>query len=82
MLKDKYTFQEINEFQKKPLNEKIKLSVEVLRQSDVLSRHNIALAFSGGKDSEVVADLIERFCPELHKRILCNGRTLEKRIRM
>ena len=24
MLKDKYTFQEINEFQKKPLNEKIK----------------------------------------------------------
>ena len=30
MLKDKYTFQEINEFQKKPLNEKIKLSVEVL----------------------------------------------------
>lgn len=71
MLKDKYTFQEINEFQKKPLNEKIKLSVEVLRQSDVLSRHNIALAFSGGKDSEVVADLIERFCPELHKRILC-----------
>ena len=68
MLKGKYTFEEINAAQKLPLNEKIKTALEVLRQAATLSRHHIAIAFSGGKDSQVVADLVERFLPELHKK--------------
>lgn len=32
MLKDKYTFEEINAAQKLPLNEKIKTAIEVLKQ--------------------------------------------------
>lgn len=67
-LKENYTFAEINAAQKLPLNEKIKISLEVLKQVQQISRHGIGIAFSGGKDSEVVADLIERFCPELHKK--------------
>ena len=54
-----------------PLEEKISLSVEVLRKAYKLSRHNVAIAFSGGKDSTVVADLIERFLPEEFSRTFC-----------
>lgn len=71
MLKEKYSFKEIIEAQKRPLEEKISLSVEVLRKAYKLSRHNVAIAFSGGKDSTVVADLIERFLPEEFSRTFC-----------
>lgn len=71
MIKNKYTFKEIIELQKLPLEDKIDFSVEVLRRTAELSSHNVAIAFSGGKDSLVVADLIERFVPDLHKRVLC-----------
>lgn len=70
-IKDKYSFKEIIKLQKQPLQKKIKFAVKVLKEADKLSQHNIALAFSGGKDSQVVADLIERFVPELHNRIYC-----------
>lgn len=63
-IKDKYTFKEVYELQKLPLDTKIKISVEVLRRAFEISKHNIALAFSGGKDSQVVADLAERYLPE------------------
>ena len=56
-LKNQYTFREIVEYQKAPLDEKIALSVEVLRKISTMSSHNIALAFSGGKDSLVCADI-------------------------
>jgi 3'-phosphoadenosine 5'-phosphosulfate sulfotransferase (PAPS reductase)/FAD synthetase len=62
-IKDKYTFKEVYELQKLPLDTKIKISVEVLRRAFEISKHNIALAFSGGKDSQVVADLAERYLP-------------------
>ena len=66
-----YTFGEIIAYQKLPLAEKISMSIDVLKQAEKLTSHKIALAFSGGKDSLVVSDLIERFLPELHKRMLC-----------
>lgn len=69
MLKDKYSFAEVRELQKMPLELKISLAKEVLTEVFKLSKHNIAIAFSGGKDSQVVADLIERFFPEEHKRV-------------
>ena len=71
MIKDNYTFKEIIEAQKKPLEEKIHLSVDVLRKAYALSRHNVAIAFSGGKDSTVVADLIERFLPTEFSKTFC-----------
>lgn len=70
-IKGSYSFKEIIEAQKMPLEQKIDISVAVLREAAKLSTHNIALAFSGGKDSEVVSDIIERFIPELHERIFC-----------
>ena len=70
-IKDTYSFAEICEYQKAPLGDKITLSVEILKRAGNISRHNIALAFSGGKDSLVCADLCERFLPELHVRMLC-----------
>ncbi len=70
-IKPSYSFAEIIALQKAPLDDKIALSVEILRRVVSLSSHNVAIAFSGGKDSEVVADLIERFVPELHAKTLC-----------
>lgn len=70
-IKPAYTFKEIIELQKLPLEEKIKISVEVLEQVEKLTSHNIAIAFSGGKDSLVVADLIERFLPKLNSKVFC-----------
>ena len=70
-IKDKYTFKEVYELQKLPLDTKIKISVEVLRRAFEISKHNIALAFSGGKDSQVVADLAERYLPEYFPKMLC-----------
>lgn len=70
-IKPSYTFKEVYELQKLPLTVKVEISVEVLRQAFELSKHNIALAFSGGKDSQVVADLAERYLPEYFSRMLC-----------
>lgn len=71
MLKEKYSFSEIIALQKLPLVEKIKIAVEVIEKISEISKNNVAIAFSGGKDSQVVADLIERFAPELHARMYC-----------
>ena len=53
------------------LEEKIELSIEVLKEAYAKSYHNVALAFSGGKDSTVVADMIERFLPKEFSRTHC-----------
>lgn len=70
-IKPSYSYKEIFELQKLPLEIKEKISVEVLERSFRLSRHRIALAFSGGKDSQVVSDLIERNFPYKFKEIHC-----------
>lgn len=70
-IKDSYKFNEIHALQKLPLETKIKISAEVLRRAFDLSKHKSALAFSGGKDSQVVADLAERFLPEQFQRLYC-----------
>ena len=71
MIKSNYTFGEIIELQRLPLSDKVTFSIEVLQQCEKITSHNVALAFSGGKDSLVVADLVERFVPTLHGKILC-----------
>lgn len=70
-IKPEYTFHEIIEFQKLPLEIKERITVEVLKQAFDLSNHRIAIAFSGGKDSEVVSDVVERNFPEKAKEIYC-----------
>lgn len=70
-IKPSYRFSEIIEFQKLPLDTKIKISAEVLRQALSLSRHTSAVAFSGGKDSQVVSDMIERFFPQEFEQVHC-----------
>ena len=71
-IKPSYRFAEINEMQKLPLEVKEQISIEIIRQAISLSKHKIAIAFSGGKDSEVVADLFERNFPEDFKKGLWN----------
>lgn len=71
IVKPTYKFAEVNQLQKLPLNDKIVASVQVIGEALTLCRHRAAIAFSGGKDSEVVADLIERFYPEQFKNVHC-----------
>lgn len=70
-IKSEYTFKEIFELQKLPLEVKEQISVEVIGQALSECRHVPAVAFSGGKDSEVVSDLIERNFPEQFKKVHC-----------
>lgn len=70
-IKNHYSFKEIIEAQKESLEDKIKFSVGVLSFALNLGKHAKCIAFSGGKDSEVVADLIERFLPEQFQNVHC-----------
>lgn len=55
------TFNQLREEQEKPLDYKIDRAVEALICGFSVSKHTTALAFSGGKDSTVLWDLIRRF---------------------
>ncbi|MBR1555708.1 MAG: phosphoadenosine phosphosulfate reductase family protein [Oscillospiraceae bacterium] len=70
-IKPTYKFREISELQKLPLDVKIQISVEVIRRALRKSPYLKAVAFSGGKDSQVVSDLMERFFPYEFKQIHC-----------
>lgn len=71
-IRSSYSFKEINTYTKElSLETKERISVEVIKRALKLCRHKAAIAFSGGKDSEVVADLIERYFPEEFKRVHC-----------
>ena len=69
-IKDRYSFREVIDLQKLSLEEKELISAEVIRIS-LRRAERPAIAFSGGKDSQVVADMIERYCPEEFERVLC-----------
>ena len=70
-IKPAYTFREINDLAKLPLEVKEKITCEVILRAARLSRHNMAIAFSGGKDSQVVADIFERYLPDEFERVHC-----------
>ncbi|MCR5141861.1 MAG: phosphoadenosine phosphosulfate reductase family protein [Ruminococcus sp.] len=70
-IKDNYKFKEINRLMKLTLDDKIQIAVDVIGEALRLSRHTAAIAFSGGKDSEVVADLIERHYPAEFEDVHC-----------
>jgi len=62
-------FAELEAEQKKPLAYKIDRACEAIEKAFSLSRHVPALAFSGGKDSTVLWDLIRRYFPHLEPRL-------------
>ena len=71
-IKPSYRFKEINKYMKElSLDVKELIAAEIIGQALELCKHKAAIAFSGGKDSEVVADLIERYYPEHFKNVHC-----------
>lgn len=62
-------WRELEKEQVKPLEYKIARAVKIIRKAAAVSKHRIALAFSAGKDSTVVADIIRRFCPDIWLRM-------------
>lgn len=57
-------FAELPDYQAWPLEKKIDRAVEWIGKGFEVSKHNQAIAFSGGKDSTVLADMILRFFPD------------------
>lgn len=65
MLQHKYTSKQLKEFQALPLERKINLSKTRLIEWYQLHNNKCFVAFSGGKDSTVVADLTAQVCKVL-----------------
>lgn len=63
------TYKQLEAEQEKTLDYKIEKAVEAIRKGFSVSKHTPALAFSGGKDSTVLWDIIRRFLPEEAKRL-------------
>lgn len=63
------TFNEVREEQGKSLDYKIEQAVKAIGEGFRVCRHVPALAFSGGKDSTVLWDLIRRYFPEQAERL-------------
>lgn len=57
-------FTELPAYQALPLKDKIDRAVEWIGKGFEASRYNQSIAFSGGKDSTVLADMICRFFPD------------------
>lgn len=58
-----YTFKEIIEKQKRPLEYKIDEACKAIEKSFEISRGGVAIAFSGGKDSTVLWHIIKTYFP-------------------
>lgn len=58
------TYKQLSVEQEQSLDYKIKKAVEALASGFAVCKHTPALAFSGGKDSTVLWDLVRRFLPE------------------
>jgi 3'-phosphoadenosine 5'-phosphosulfate sulfotransferase (PAPS reductase)/FAD synthetase len=58
-----YAYAEMQAMQAQPLEDKIRVAKDVIRQTFAQGR-KIALAFSGGKDSTALWRLIRETCPE------------------
>lgn len=63
------TYNTLAEEQKKPLDYKIEKAREAIARGFHVCRHTPALAFSGGKDSTVLWDLMRRYFPEQEQRL-------------
>lgn len=64
-----YSFKEIIEMQKLTLDEKVEISIEIIKEGLLLSQSKCALAFSGGKDSQVLWHLLKTYFSKEHKEV-------------
>lgn len=72
-----YTFKEVAEEQKKPLDYKIQKAVEAIAEGFRLSKGAVGLAFSGGKDSTVLWHLVRTYFPDAAYHIIFGNTTVE-----
>lgn len=72
-----YTFKEVIEEQKKPLDYKIQKAVDAIAEGFLLSRGAVGVAFSGGKDSTVLWHLIRTYFPDAEYNVIFGNTTVE-----
>lgn len=72
-----YSFKEIIEAQKAPLDYKIKKAVEAIQKGFELSKSAVGVAFSGGKDSTVLWHLIRTHFPDAKYHMIFGNTTVE-----
>lgn len=72
-----YTFKEVAEEQKKPLDYKIQKAVEAIAEGFRLSKGAVGLAFSGGKDSTVLWHLVRTYFPDEAYHVIFGNTTVE-----
>ncbi len=63
------TYKELAAEQALPLDDKISRATETIQKAFAVSKHTQAIAFSGGKDSTVLWDIIRRYFPEEAARV-------------
>jgi 3'-phosphoadenosine 5'-phosphosulfate sulfotransferase (PAPS reductase)/FAD synthetase len=73
----KVTYDELNAMQKWPLADKIIHAVAAIKEGIAVSKHHMAIAFSGGKDSTVLWWLIRTFFPDTHPYIIFGNTGVE-----
>ena len=72
-----YTFKEVAEEQKRPLDYKIQKAVEAIAEGFRLSKGAVGLAFSGGKDSTVLWHLVRTYFPDEAYHVIFGNTTVE-----
>lgn len=72
-----YSFKEVIEEQKQPLDYKIEKAVEAVSEAFKLSKGAVGLAFSGGKDSTVLWHLIKTYFPDAQYHVIFGNTTVE-----
>lgn len=72
-----FTFKEVIEEQKKPLEYKIQKAVEAIDEAFQLSKSAVGVAFSGGKDSTVLWHLIRTHFPDARYHVIFGNTTVE-----
>lgn len=72
-----YTFKEVIEAQKRPLEEKIQAAVEAISEAFQVSKSAVGLAFSGGKDSTVLWHLVRTYFPDAEYHVIFGNTTVE-----
>jgi len=73
------TYQELEQLKNLPLEEKIKLSKQIIREVYQENNGNVNVSFSGGKDSTVVLHLVRSLYPEV-KAVFFNTTNEHKEI--
>lgn len=70
-------FKDFDRLVARPLEEKIEEAVGIIREAISLSKHQIALAFSGGKDSTVLWHILRTHCPDCNPYVIFGNTGIE-----